>query len=219
MTDDFAKTFTPFVLENLVFIVSGSDIDKIKEQMPADLFLAVQGIYASMGNEFYRNAQEIFSKGFIDDDSLLSALKDYRKNTKYPHQLYSNYIEIRKGAFNFSILGRDCSQEERSKYNAWDNKAGERAQIVAQLIKLYPQYDFSIGGMISIDIVPKGCGKEQVADFLRADYPDKEIIFIGDRTERGGNDFSLAQRLRELGKCKVIQTNSPQETLRVLGLR
>ena len=113
MTEDFAKLFTPFVKENMVYIVSGSDIDKIKEQVPQDIFLDVCGIFASMGNEFYRGGKEIFSKGFIKDDLLLSSLKDYRNNTKYPHQLHSNFIEARKGAFNFSILGRDCSQSEQ----------------------------------------------------------------------------------------------------------
>lgn len=57
-----------------------------------------------------------------------------------------------------------------------------------KLSEKYPQYDFSLGGNISIDIVKKGCEKGQVAKELRNTFPDEEIIFYGVRTFEGGND-------------------------------
>jgi len=213
MTDDFAKSFLEFVGNHIVYIVSGSDIKKVKEQMPMDVFCKVEGIFASMGNEFYKNGKEVFKRDFIDDTSLISRLENYRKNTKYPYQLYSNYIEMRYGAINFSALGRNCPHNERLKYNEWDSIANERKQIVSELSKSYPKYDFSIGGNIGVDIVPNGRGKEQVADLLRKDYPDTKIIFIGDRMKPGGNDYSLSMRLKELGNSDVFQVENYKNTL------
>jgi phosphomannomutase len=216
MTEDFAKKFSGFVDKNVVYIVSGSDIEKIKEQLPINIFSKVEGIFASMGNEFYKNGKEVFKRDFIDDPSLVSNLKTYRKNTKYPYQLYPNFIEMRCGAINFSVLGRDCPHAERLKYNQWDCVNNERKEIVLQLVKRYPNYDFSIGGNIGIDIVPKGCGKEQVADLLRQDYPDNKIIFIGDMMEIGGNDYLLAMRLKEIGNSEIIAVSDCESTIAIL---
>ena len=67
-----------------------------------------------------------------------------------------------------------------------------------------------------MDITPKGCGKEQVATKLRAQFPDEKIIFFGDKTFEGGNDYSLAVAVLELGNSSVVQVSGPDETKEVL---
>ncbi|GHT94920.1 hypothetical protein FACS1894122_12000 [Alphaproteobacteria bacterium] len=230
MTEEFADFFEKFLENRVFYIVSGSDLEKIKEQVPARVLNKIAGIYCSMGNELHQrdvgsdnethvvqsqtikgkcNWSMVYQNDFTPEPSLMEKLEEYRKNTAYPHELYPNYIEKRRGMVNFSVLGRDCPQDARVLYKAWDDKHREREAIAEELSKLYPQYDISVGGNISIDIVRHGFGKDQVADHLRKRYKTEKIIFFGDRTEKGGNDYALAQRLLELGNAQIIAVDGP----------
>ena len=119
---------------------------------------------------------------------------------------------------NFSILGRNCPFSEREKYNLWDKEHKEREAISIEMNKAFPQYEFSLGGKISIDIVEKGCGKEQIIKHVREIHPNDKIIFLGDRTEKGGNDYALAEAMRCMENCEVIAVNSPDDVLKYLGV-
>ena len=83
-------------------------------------------------------------------------------------------------------------------------------------MKKYPAYDFECGGNISLDIIPKGCGKGQIAHRLRQKYPNDKIIFLGDRTYAGGNDYALAAELLKLENTQVVQVENPSEVLNYL---
>ena len=80
----------------------------------------------------------------------------------------------------------------------------------------YPDYDFECGGNISLDIIPKGCGKSQIAHHLRKLYPDDKIIFMGDRTYEGGNDYALAHELSLMENTQVVQVENPNDVLSFL---
>jgi len=216
MTPEFVKFFEKFIEKNAFFVVSGSDFQKVQEQMPSSIINKIAGLYCSMGNEFYLQDKLVYQNEFMPETSLLEKLEQYRKNTTYDGKLFDNYIEKRQGMINFSVLGRNCPQEARAAYKKWDEIHGERKKIAAELAVAYPNYDISVGGNISIDIVPHGFGKEQVATKLREKYPHEKIVFIGDRTEKGGNDYSLAQKLLEYGNAQVIAVNGPDDTLKFL---
>lgn len=218
MTEDFAKAFLPWLNSNIAFIATGSDFSKVHEQMPIEIINAFSGIYCAMGNAFWQKGKYVYLREIEPEAELIKDLENLRKNTKYPNKLYDNYIEKRTGALNFCVIGRNCPYEERERYTAWDNMNGERKEIQKFLSEKYPQYDFSLGGNISIDIVKKGCGKGQVAKELRTAFPDEEIAFFGDRTFEGGNDYELACALREYENTKVIQVENPDEVLEKLGL-
>ena len=59
----------------------------------------------------------------------MAKLEEFRQNTAYPHTLYPNYIELRAGMLNFSVLGRDCPYEERLRYQKWDAEHHERLRL------------------------------------------------------------------------------------------
>ncbi len=82
----------------------------------------------------------------------------------------------------------------------------------------FPEYDSSVGGKISIDIVTKGCGKEQVAARIREAHPNDKLIFFGDRTEKGGNDYKLAETLRQMDNTEVVPVTTPDDVLTYLGI-
>lgn len=218
MTESFAKVFLPWLIQNTAFIATGSDFAKVEEQMPKSVINAFAGIYCAMGNALWQNGEYVYLRDIEPEVELLDDLENLRINTKYPYTLFDNYIEKRTGALNFCVIGRTCPYEERERYTAWDNLNGERKEIQKFLSEKYPQYDFSLGGNISIDIVKKGCGKGQVAKELRNAYPNEEIVFYGDRTFEGGNDYELACALKEYSNTKVIQVENPDDLLHKLGI-
>lgn len=213
MTEDFKTKFLPWLKTHTAFIATGSDYAKVGEQLPQEVIDEFDGIYGSMGNTLYKKGELVYKKEIEYDTNLLLDLEGFRKNTKYPNKLFGNYIEKRTGMINFSVIGRDCSYEEREKYTAWDKENKERLQIQAILSEKYPQYDFECGGNISLDIIPKGCGKGQIAKHLRELYPNEEIVFIGDRTYEGGNDYALAFALKQMDNTKVVQVETPEDVL------
>ena len=78
--------------------------------------------------------------------------------------------------------------ESRTRSYNWDNEKEERKNIVHELSNKYPAISFSVGGEISIDILPKGRDKSQAL----GDMKEGKNIFIGDRCGLGGNDFEIA---------------------------
>lgn len=216
MTAEFAIQFYEWQKTHKSFIATGSDFQKVKEQLPPLVINSFTGIYSSMGNVLQSKGELIYQNNFKADAKLLDMLENYRKNTKYTCQLFPNYIEERIGMINFSVLGRDCPYSERERYSAWDKTEHEREQIAEELSKLFPEYEISVGGSISMDITPKGCGKGQIAKHLRQTYPNDKIIFFGDKTFVGGNDYELAQALSQMDNTQVVQVNAPEEVLMFL---
>ena len=209
MTKEFETFFLKWAKDKKCFIATGSDIKKVQEQASEKVLSAFEGVYCSMGNVLWKKGEIIYKNVFEKNPRLIEMLENFRANTSYPHELFPNYIEYREGMINFSVLGRDCPYAEREKYFAYDKKEGEREKIRNILAEAFPEYDFSIGGMISIDITPKGKGKEQVAHHLREMYPNLKIVFFGDKTFAGGNDYALAQAVLELGNAAVVQVAGP----------
>jgi len=218
MTKDFARKFIPWLKTNKAYIATGSDFSKVEEQMPLDVINAFTGIYCSMGNVFWQKGSTIYKKDITPEKELLDDLEYFRKNTKYPYALFDNHIEKRIGMVNFSILGRNCTYNARIKYKEWDDASGERKAIQKKLQQKYLQYDFSLGGNISIDIVPKGCGKGQIAHHLREQFPRERVVFFGDRTFPSGNDYELACVLNKMDNTQVIQVENPDDVLVKLGI-
>ena len=216
MTKEFEDFFISWSKGKKCFIATGSDFKKVTEQISEDAMNAFEGIYCSMGNVLWQKGTFIYKNEFKADEKLFQMLENYRATTSYPYQLFDNYIEKRDGMINFSVLGRNCPYEERERYYQYDKEHQEREKIKNELIAQFPSYDIAIGGMISMDITPKGCGKEQVAAKLRAQFPEEKIIFFGDKTFEGGNDYSLALAVLKLGNSSVVQVSGPDETKEVL---
>lgn len=218
MQQDFALHFVKWQQMHKSFIATGSDYKKVEEQLPQNVIEAFTGLYTSMGNVLTANGKKVYQHNFAADAKLFDLLEQYRKNTEYKGNLYPNYIEERIGMINFSVLGRDCPYEEREKYSIWDKESQEREKIAAELRKIFPQYEIAVGGAISIDITPQGRGKGQIARHLRESYPNEEIIFFGDKTFVGGNDYALAEALRQFDNTKIVQVEGPKEVLSYLSI-
>ena len=89
---------------------------------------------------------------------------------------------------NFSVLGRNASLKEREVYVNYDNHVKEREGIAGVLSTKYPELNFSVAGETGIDILPRGWDKSQIL----VDFNVKDVVFFGDKTQKGGNDHEIA---------------------------
>jgi len=221
MTKEFRKFFKEWVKTNTFYLVTGSDIEKLQEQM-CEMEIHSSGIFTCCGNQFWqsdaavhpKHADLIYDNKFEMSSKLKNALDVMLISSQYEHR-YGNHIEDRGSMVNFSIVGRDCTQEQREEYFKWDNENGERKKISTFLKHKFPELDAVIGGQISIDIYPKGKDKSQILEHIKDRNivtSKDEYIFIGDRTMKGGNDYPLAKLMEETDNCKFHQVEGYRKT-------
>ncbi len=208
MTPDFEEFFSMWANTHTFFLVSGSNLEKIKEQVPQYILDLSEGVFTCGGNQLWLNGKLSYNHEFKPSDDLLSFLKEQLEKSKYPLRA-GNHIEDRGSMLNFSVIGRDCSLEERINYFEYDLKTQERANIANEIINRWANIDAVIGGQISIDITPKGMNKSQVLNEVKKFYANEEYIFIGDRTMEGGNDYPLAKIMHDTENCSVYQAGEP----------
>ena len=77
----------------------------------------------------------------------------------------------------------------------------------------FPGIIAQVAGETGIDIFENGKDKSQVAEWLP--HP---ITFFGDNMQVGGNDYSLAAKLKGYTGSKSIQVNSWKDTFRCLQM-
>ena len=217
MTKKFAKYFDKWSERNKYYLVTGSDLDKTKEQLPIAYIDRAEAIFTCCGNQMWRDDELIYDNKFKVTKKLNKLLGTIMSNSQYPYR-YGNHIEDRGSMVNFSIVGRDCTQEQREEYFEWDKQSHERKIIANAIKEKFPDLDAVLGGQISIDIYPKGKDKSQILDIIEQERlvkPD-EYIFIGDRTKKGGNDYPLAKLMEETDNCKYFQTEGIEQTMEIL---
>jgi len=222
MTEEFAKFFDKWSSKNKYYLVTGSDLDKTKEQVPIAYIDRAVAIFTCCGNEMWLGDKQVLTKEFKPPEKLIKYLELELKFSPYKKQ-YGNHIEDRGSLLNFSVVGRDCSQEQREDYNKYDTEKGERKRISEAIKRQFSDLDAVIGGQISIDIYPKGNDKSQILErvFDFHEFPDEdeltnEYIFIGDGIENGGNDFPLAQLMDKKDNCSTFQIDGWEHTMQIL---
>ena len=225
MTKEFQKFFEQWASKNRFYLVTGSDLPKLQEQVPDDILELSAGIFTCCGNQFWKpdpsiiniSAELIYDNKFKPPENLLTYLGEELRMSDYPVKA-GNHIEDRGSMLNFSIVGRNCTLSQREDYYRYDNLVSERKRISTHIREQWLKLDAVIGGQISIDIYPKGMDKSQVFDIIEQERlvkPD-EYIFIGDRTEKGGNDYPLALLMDNTDNCDFYQTDGWEHTQKIL---
>ena len=208
MTPGFEEFFSQWAKENTFFLVSGSNLEKIKEQIPQYIIDLSKGVFTCGGNQLWLKNKLSYNHEFKPSKDLISFLKEKIESSNYVLRA-GNHIEDRGSMLNFSIIGRDCSLDQRLDYFEYDQKNKERESIASEIIARWDNLDAVIGGQISIDITPRGMNKSQVLSEIKKFYPNQDYIFIGDRTIEGGNDYPLAKIMQETPNCSVYQAGEP----------
>ena len=210
----FQELFKNFISAYRVWLISGSDHTKTIEQIGVDIWKDVERVYQCSGNQLFKKGSLIRSSDWEIPIQTKGCLEKFLKQSKYPHR-YGNHIEERPGMVNFSIVGRQCTQEQREEYFKWDNKHKERIEFSKELRERYLGLDAVVGGEISIDIYPRGKDKGQIVDELK----DDKFMFFGDRLEPGGNDYSmkLATIHKKLKGNEFFHVKSWKDTRNILS--
>ena len=224
MTKEFQTFFKQWIKKNKFYLVTGSDLPKLQEQMDF-MDIEAEGIFTCCGNQFWKpdpsivntSAELIYDNKFEMTNKLKSSLEVMLMSSQYPHR-YGNHIEDRGSMVNFSVVGRNCTQEQREKYYEWDKEKGERRKMSIFLKNKFKDLDAVIGGQISIDIYPKGNDKSQVLNVIEQErlVPPSEYIFIGDGIENGGNDYPLAELMDNTPICDWYHTKGWEHTKEIL---
>jgi phosphomannomutase len=218
MSQENNDFFLEWAKNNNVIFVTGSDIQKILQQLPYILDDEYY-IFCCMGNELrYNNHHIIYSNDFHVPPGLKEGLLEFVSNSDFALRA-GRHLEFRPGMLNFSVVGRDANQDQRNEYFNWDVKSNERKQIVNYINDNYSDLEAAIGGQISIDIFPKGNDKSQVIDFiLNYLYPGEiqQIVFFGDKTEPGGNDYSIIKKAETCEQLVCHSVKDCHETLDIL---
>ena len=224
MTDEFREYFTQWTKKNFFFLVSGSDIDKLREQLSEEILGRAMGVFCCAGNKLYLNGELHSENKFEPPEQLIEFLEHKLEVAQFLPRA-GNHIENRGAMLNFSVIGRDCNLNQRQMYFDYDNKNGERIRIAKKIREMFPYLDASIGGQISIDIYPKGNDKSQIlsviekilAGGMSGGWKAVTYTFIGDRMEEGGNDYPLAQLMETRDDCRVFSTEDDNDTWRILA--
>ena len=201
--EDFARFFRFIVQNEIVFLVSGSDMPKLQQQLPGWLIDTVAGIFTCSGNELWQNGQVMFQMNHTFPEEVLKVVRQLLAKSPYDTRT-GQHLEFRTGTLNVSVVGRNANPLQRKDYNNHDKKTSERERICSTLNEQFAEYEASAGGQISVDISPRGWNKSRVYTELVRKFPDYEFHFFGDNIKDGGNDLPLAAAIEAGGDYNRI---------------
>ena len=193
---EFWAPFLIFCRENDVYLVTGSDRAKTVEQLGLDICYTAKRVYNCSGSDAYEKDVNVYRDNWELPWEVERFLNDELAYSCFPIR-NGLHIERRPGGVNFSILGRGKDPSVgREEYMKWDKERLERQDIADRLRYAFPGLSVALGGQTGLDLGPYGSDKSQI---LRDFSKDDELHFFGDRMEKGGNDHSLGEAIKNMG--------------------
>jgi phosphomannomutase len=212
ITDDVVsalKSVSPSIKK---YLVTGSDMSKIEEQIPVDIMLDLfERVYSCNGTRVWNCNLDMDDETKSIEPELIhtTTLRDFYSEADLTHIVNvllsiaakthtkiktGTFIEWRESQINFSVIGRNCTTDQRLDYIKWDNKSGERQKIIDTLRDEFKGWglSFRLGGQISIDITREGWDKSYAFQNMRQS-PD-QCVFFGDKICKDGNDLDIAMK-------------------------
>lgn len=190
MDEEFSKYFEKFCKCYEVYLVTGSDKQKTIEQIGEKIFNLAHLSFNCAGNEVWKGSELVYKNDWIPSQELTLFLKNMLVESSFKEKS-GNHIELRNGMINFSIVGRNCSYEQRQLYKKWDSETFERKKLARTILDNFDDIEVHIGGETGLDIFQKGCGKSQAIKKIRTDENDF-LYYFGDQIFEGGNDYDAA---------------------------
>jgi len=197
-----------------VGIISGGAWPQFNEQvltkLPAEADLGHLHILPTCGMRYcrYEDGQwrDIYQH-FLTDEEKAAAIASVTKHAKElgswepDDKLAGERIEDRGSQITYSALGQLASPADK---RAWDPTGAKRHALRDAVAADLPGLSVGAGGSTSIDItrlgVDKAFGMKSLAD--ATGIPLDDMVFVGDRTEPGGNDYPVV----ELGVATITVT-------------
>ena len=212
ITEEFLPFFNQFIEKNDVYLVTGSDRAKTLEQVTPEIYNKCKRVYNCSGSDVYEGDKNVYRDDWELPKEVESFLYDELDYSQFMIR-NGNHIERRPGGVNFTILGRaEDPFIGRDRYVEWDRQTNERQDIAERIRNQFPDLTVAVGGQTGLDIGPKGADKSQI---LRDFSEDDELYFFGDRTEKGGNDYTLAEGVKARGG-KSYKVDTWKDTWKLL---
>tara|TARA_R100001443_G_scaffold58122_1_gene68669 strand:+ start:33 stop:731 length:699 start_codon:yes stop_codon:yes gene_type:complete len=209
---EFWAPFLIFCRKHDVYLVTGSDREKTVEQLGLDICYTAKRVYNCSGCDVYEKDKNVYKDTWKPSDEVKQFLQDELDYSQFMIRT-DPHIEERPGCINFSILGRGANWTEREVYKEWDKDEHERVSIARRFNERFPDLYATVGGQTGLDIAPLGRDKSQI---LRDFNEDDELHFFGDRMEEGGNDYTLAEAVKERGG-KAYHVKDYKDTWEILN--
>ena len=208
------KFWAPFLIfcrHNDVYLVTGSDRQKTLEQLGLDICYTAKRVYNCSGSDVYERDVNVYRDDWELPKKVENFLIDELAYSCFPIR-NGLHIERRPGGVNFSILGRGKDPSVgRVEYMKWDKERLEREDIADRIRNQFPELTVALGGQTGLDIGPLGSDKSQI---LRDFSNDDQLYFFGDRTEKGGNDYTLSQSIKKMGGV-AYPVNTWKDTFKI----
>lgn len=192
-----------------VCVMSGGKFEQFETQLLNNLKatpvqLQKLHLMPTCGTRYYRYQDDRWQKVYAEDFSpaqkaqIIKALNQGIDALGYREkQTWGEIIEDRGSQITFSALGQDIvshlGEEGVKLKEAWDPDAKKKHELRSYVAKLIPEFEVRVGGGTSVDItkpgIDKAYGIQKLLDLLS--ISKKDIFFIGDRLEEGGNDYPV----------------------------
>lgn len=164
----------------------------------------------------FREGEWVITKTYPFDAEIKARVMDVLEHIivdkafDIPTEHFGEYIEDRETQITFSACGQLAPIEKKS---VWDPNREKRINIKHALEEKIPEIEAHIGGMTSVDILPKNFNKASgLLSYLEEQGISKDdMVFIGDAVFPGGNDYSPSQ----VG-IETISTNGPDNTIQII---
>ena len=125
-----------------------------------------------------------------DRESIISRCATLRERYGYTEYAGDSVVFHKSGAWTFALLGSDARIEDKLVF---DPTRAKRKLFYDDVKATFPDYTVFLGGSSSFDMAPAPYDKYYALDsYCRAHgLAHSDVVFFGDDTEPGGNDYSV----------------------------
>lgn len=231
MDAEMSRLLCEILAKKTVAVIGGGKYDLFKKQFLSKLkcpkkLLTKLYLFPTTATIFYHHNGRAWKKVYeykLPPQTRKKIIKAFEKvfrglNYNHPKKTYGKIIEDRGSQITFSALGQNVVEKLGAKgirmKKDWKRKnQGLKMKIARQLQKLLPNLEVRAAGYTSIDVTRKGIDKaygiRQIQRYLK--IPIKNMIFVGDALEPGGNDYAA----RKTG-IKCIEVSGPAEAKKII---
>ena len=208
MDEGFADFFLDWMEDKHVFLATGSDYPKTWEQVPVSILHSCVEVFCCAGNSVWHKGKIVRENKWKLPTVCIEFLEPYLYTSKF-HWRTGQHFDHRPGMCNFSIVGRGANRKQRNDYEDFDYVNKERQTIAMLFNEEFVSQGIraQVAGATGIDIMREDTDKSQIAGFLSG-----PVTFYGDKMEPGGNDFPLAQALKNRPGSNSITVKNWKET-------
>lgn len=187
-----------------VCVISGGKFEQFEKQVLNELEAAPQRLAAlhimpTCGTRYFRFDvdakvwQQVYAEDLTAKQraKIVAALEKSADALGYrAAKLWGPQIEDRGSQVTFSALGQEAPV---AKKQAWDPDGAKKQRLRDYVAKAIPEFEVRVGGSTSIDVtkpgIDKAYGIKKLIELL--DVTKKDVLFVGDRLAKGGNDHPV----------------------------